>query len=250
MRGEAGGPGRQATLLLLSVLLLEALALALALLLLRWLQEVLPSAGQTFVLLLVGALTGYLAELILRGPRPLGYAGSLLAGMVGGWVGSNLLPRPPAWDWPISTNRGNVPVITSVLLGLTGALLWRALAGAPALTGRLSRWGASLQERLRGIAAGPLDNGLLAGFLGGTTLGWGGLLACLPGRLEGPAIGVLPVVLLTGALGYGCWRLLRAGGFRLPGRPVGRWWLWALAGLAGGLGPFALAGVGLCLGTA
>jgi uncharacterized membrane protein YeaQ/YmgE (transglycosylase-associated protein family) len=227
-------------------LVLEMIALMLALLLPRWLGEVVPSTSQVFVLFLMGALTGYLAEVILRGPRPMGYLGSILAGMMGAWVGSNVLPGAPSWDWAISTSQGNVPIITSTVLALGFALLWRGSTNITALNQGLAQGRQSITRWLRDQAEGSLDNGLFTGFLAGTTLGWGSILAysLYQQPEEASFFTWVLVALLVALMGYCWWRLLRVVGFHVPGRPTGRWWGLATAGLAIGLVVF---GTGLLI---
>lgn len=246
--GQAGGLrrkiGRHITVAL-AALTVEAAALAAVLLLPRWLAQVVPSISQLFIFFLIGALAGYLAELILRGPRPLGYTGSVLSAMVGAWVGSNLLPGTPTWDWTISTNQGNVPIVTSTSLALLVALIWRALTGLSPLTRRLRRSAVAVQDWLDRSAQTPLDNGLLTGFLLGTTLGWGGLYVHIRHQQAEQASPLTWVwgLALSAAIAYGWWKLLQIGGFRRFGLPLDSWWRLALLGSILGLIIYGLGGL-------
>jgi len=226
----------------LAILLLEAAAMALVILLPRWLAGSTPSISQVFIFFLIGALAGYLAEIVLRGMRPLGYVSSILFAMVGAWIGSNVLPKAPSWDWPVSTSSGNVPILTSFVLAFLTALLWRALTGLGPLARRLERARVASMGWLGRLTHGPLNSGLLTGLVGGATLGWGAaLIYPMYHRPKGPGFfGPLVIVLLTAALVYGWWRLLQGAAFRLFGRPFDRWWALALAGFC--LGGAALTG--------
>lgn len=208
----------------------------------RLLAGTAPSTGQLAVFFLIGAVAGYLAEQIVRGMRPLGYAGSILAGMLGAWIASNLLSRPPRWDYPISTSAGNVPTLTAFGLALLSALGWRFASGSEAFRrvgnvfGRLFPAGAPWQS--------GFQCGWFAGFLVGCTVGWGvGLVVSLARRPHG--VGPASLLLVSGLVLAGLfgWRALFVrSGWRFFRHPFDRWWAYAATGfLTGAAGLLLLA---------
>ncbi|MGC8874066.1 MAG: GlsB/YeaQ/YmgE family stress response membrane protein [Chloroflexia bacterium] len=230
----------------LLILLAYGGLLGLALLLSRVLVGTMPSAGQLLVFFVIGAVAGYVAEQVVRGMRPLGYAGSILAGMMGAWIASNLLPRPPRWDYPISTSAGNVPTLTAFGAALLLAFGWRLVSGSSSLR----RAGILLRERFSGAGrplGGSIANGWFAGFLVGCTLGWGGGLIWLLARRPG-GTGILTLLCVAALVLGGClgWRaFFLQNGRRFFGRPLDGWWARALVGLLSGIAGLALMAVGL-----
>ncbi|MBN1484215.1 MAG: hypothetical protein JXA37_05790 [Chloroflexia bacterium] len=218
------------------MLIIAVVALTLALLLPDLLAGAAPSTGQLFIFFLIGALAGYIAECIRPGPRPLGYGGSILAAMVGAWVGSNVLPRLPPWDFSISTSRGNVAVLTSLGLALFIALAWRAGIGFEPLSRRIREAWEGLLSR---TAQGKLPHGFLFGLICGASIGWGGSLLLIQHRRSAqPASSPLLILALTAALSYGGGHLLYHHGFQIGGKGL-EWWLPAVLG-------FVLAAGALC----
>lgn len=242
-RGQAGGQARTIGHHLVAILVLLALEgafLALALLFPRWLAGAAPSGGQLFIFFLIGALAGYVAELILRGPRPLGYAGSVLMAIAGAWIGSSVLSRPPAWDWPISTNRGNVAIVTSFSLALLTSLAWRAGTGWKPLSRRLQHIRDATLDIVQ-AAQGSLNKGFLVGFVSGATVGWGIALAYILSQ-QGTELSLVQdffIFALTAAILYGFLRLLATAGFHLFGRRSIQWWVLAFAGGVLGIAAFS-----------
>jgi uncharacterized membrane protein YeaQ/YmgE (transglycosylase-associated protein family) len=226
--------------------LLHTLLLLMALFLPRLLAGTAPSAGQILVFFLIGAVAGYIAELVVRGMRPFGYAGSILAGMIGAWIASNLLPRSPVWDYPISTTAGNVPILTAFGLALVLAVAWRLASGSEAFR-RPGSGLASLSSRTLCRAEGGLLTAWLAGFLVGCTVGWGiGTLVFLA-RPTGGVRFWATLCVVTVTVG-GCWiwhRLFLRSRWRFFGRPLDRSWTWAALGLAAGLTALLLIAAGV-----
>lgn len=217
------------------LLLAHGGVLLVALLLPRLLAGTAPSAGQLAVFFLIGAVAGYLSEQIVRGMRPLGYAGSILAGMFGAWIASNLLAHPPRWDYPISTSAGNVPTLTAFGTALLMALAWRFASGSEAFRKMRAALGRLLSPAKVPWRSG-FESGWFAGFLIGCTVGWGaGLILALARRPHG--VGPATLLLCAALVLAGCfaWRTLFVqNGWRFFQRPFDRWWAYAGVGLLAG----------------
>ena len=80
------------------------------------------TADSLIILLLIGAIAGWLAGLIVRG-FGFGLIGNIVVGIVGALLAGWLLPR-----LGIGFNVGN-PFITSVLYALIGAIVLLVIAG-------------------------------------------------------------------------------------------------------------------------
>lgn len=80
------------------------------------------TAASLIILLLIGAIAGWLAGVLVRG-FGFGLLGNIVVGIVGALLASWLLPR-----LGIAFNVGN-PFITSVLYALIGAIVLLVIAG-------------------------------------------------------------------------------------------------------------------------
>ncbi|MEA2573656.1 MAG: hypothetical protein QOH93_954 [Chloroflexia bacterium] len=86
-----------------------------------------------FVMLILAAVLGYLAHLLVGGRVPLGFVGAILFGLLGAWLATDVirpsipitLPQEPVFD--------NVTLITAGLGAFVLSLLWCTL------TSRLAR---------------------------------------------------------------------------------------------------------------
>ena len=74
------------------------------------------------VLLIVAAIAGACGEMIAGGKVPGGWIGSIIAGLVGAWLGSMLIVIGP--------RIGGIPVISAILGAALFVFLLRLLMGA------------------------------------------------------------------------------------------------------------------------
>jgi len=75
------------------------------------------------LMLVSAALIGWIADLVVPGRLPFGWVGSILAGMVGAWLGSTLLG---AWD----PTFGGLALNPGILGAIVFAFVVRALLGS------------------------------------------------------------------------------------------------------------------------
>lgn len=81
------------------------------------------------VLLVVAAIAGACGELIAGGKVPGGWIGSILAGLVGAWIGGMLIRFGPAI--------GGIQVIPAIIGAALFVLILRLLVGARRSSGSL-----------------------------------------------------------------------------------------------------------------
>ena len=74
------------------------------------------------LMLVSAALIGWIADLVVPGRLPFGWVGSILAGLVGAWLGSTLLG-----DW--GPTFGGLALIPGILGAIVFAFVVRALLG-------------------------------------------------------------------------------------------------------------------------
>lgn len=82
--------------------------------------------------LVVGAIAGWLAGMVVKGDEGYGVIGTIIAGIIGAIVGGFLLGAITGEDW---TTGINIPTIVAAFVGaVIVVLVWRAIAGRTART--------------------------------------------------------------------------------------------------------------------
>lgn len=77
--------------------------------------------------LVVGALAGWIAGMIVPGDEGYGWLGSLVAGIIGALVGGFILGALTKTDW---TTGINIPTIIAAIVGaIIVVYVWKAIAG-------------------------------------------------------------------------------------------------------------------------
>lgn len=110
-------------LVLLLVVVMVAMAITFSIIHLVW-------------MLLIAGLVGYLADVIVPGRLPWGWLGTILAGLVGSWIGIalfNLLHLP---RWLELIRLGGIPLIPALVGAIIIAFVANALAKSTVRTGR------------------------------------------------------------------------------------------------------------------
>jgi uncharacterized membrane protein YeaQ/YmgE (transglycosylase-associated protein family) len=84
--------------------------------------------GLIIYLLIIGVIAGYLARLLVPGPDPLGFFGTVLLGIVGSFIGGFLGYAIFGED----LNQGALQpsgIIGSIIGSIIALLIWRAVGG-------------------------------------------------------------------------------------------------------------------------
>jgi len=84
--------------------------------------------GLLIYLLIIGVIAGYLARLLVPGPDPLGFFGTVLLGIVGSFIGGFLGYAIFGED----VNQGALQpsgIIGSIIGAIIALLIWRATGG-------------------------------------------------------------------------------------------------------------------------
>jgi len=84
--------------------------------------------GLIIYLLIIGVIAGYLARLLVPGPDPLGFFGTVLLGIVGSFIGGFLGYAIFGED----VNQGALQpsgIIGSIIGAIIALLIWRATGG-------------------------------------------------------------------------------------------------------------------------
>jgi uncharacterized membrane protein YeaQ/YmgE (transglycosylase-associated protein family) len=76
--------------------------------------------------LVVGAIAGWIAGMVVKGDEGYGVIGTIIAGIVGGLVGGFLFGALTGEDW---TTGINVPTLVAAIVGsIIVVFVWRAVA--------------------------------------------------------------------------------------------------------------------------
>ena len=82
--------------------------------------------GNIIAAILIGIVAGYLGRLLLPGPDPMGFVGTVIAGIIGALVGYFLFAAIGIGDTDKFDFGGIIGAIIGTMLVL---LLWRAISG-------------------------------------------------------------------------------------------------------------------------
>lgn len=83
---------------------------------------------EIIVILLVGALIGWLADLMVPGRLPFGFIGAIIAGLVGSWIGGTLIGQ---WGPTLGGYYVIPSLIGAAIFAFIVAFVMKALARRP-----------------------------------------------------------------------------------------------------------------------